>query len=253
MAKPDTRRLVCAACKHENEVERVYCHGCGEKLDRSLLPQIEPEKEDEKREKEGRKVRRMMNPNRLSWWQSTKRAVGIVSLAAAVAAVFLAVRPPEDVPPAKMDRLPEQEVGDTWSAMMMHRPATAVTMKEYDVNYFLNRAVKGADGQFGIKFVRAFANFQPGSTTATVERNAWGLPLFNSVRFEAVPGDEKWMAKVTGIYMGRLAIHPKLAQLAPLTLNALSKAFEKQIKEAGRLSTITPGQDSITLVTKPSN
>ena len=57
MAKNDTRRLTCAECKYENEVERVYCHNCGEKLDRSLLPKVDEVKPGDDLDKAGRKVR----------------------------------------------------------------------------------------------------------------------------------------------------------------------------------------------------
>lgn len=30
-------KLVCAECRHENEAERIYCHNCGECLDRSAV------------------------------------------------------------------------------------------------------------------------------------------------------------------------------------------------------------------------
>ena len=34
--------LTCAECGFVNEAERVYCHNCGKKLDRSLIPKEDP-------------------------------------------------------------------------------------------------------------------------------------------------------------------------------------------------------------------
>ena len=30
-------KLICPECRHENEPERIYCHNCGARLDRSGL------------------------------------------------------------------------------------------------------------------------------------------------------------------------------------------------------------------------
>ena len=30
-------KLICPECQHENEPERMYCHSCGARLDRSKL------------------------------------------------------------------------------------------------------------------------------------------------------------------------------------------------------------------------
>ena len=30
-------KLVCTDCQHENELERIYCHNCGARLDRTKI------------------------------------------------------------------------------------------------------------------------------------------------------------------------------------------------------------------------
>src|SRR6266436_3334656 len=105
MPAPDTRKLVCASCNHENEVQRVYCHNCGEKLDRSLLPKVEPVKEQATRASEEKRVKKMMNPNRLSWVRQVRTFILIVLFAAAVAAGFLICQAPEDAPLEKTERM----------------------------------------------------------------------------------------------------------------------------------------------------
>src|ERR1043166_4696895 len=149
--KTDPRRLVCLQCKHENEIERVYCHNCGEKLDRSLLPNDESKAADD-RKKSGRQVKNMMNPNRFALMRSVKTFVLIILFAAIVAAVFLAVQPPDNVPPAKSDRIPLSDVKETWSGMMNHRLAVRVNFTEFDTNYYLQKTLKGADGALGTTF-----------------------------------------------------------------------------------------------------
>jgi hypothetical protein len=255
MYKTDPRKLVCAQCKHENEVERVYCHNCGEKLDRSLLPQLDESQSAEEMAKAGRKVKKMMNPNRFAWVRSIKTFVMIEIFAAVVAAGFLAIQAPENVPPLKTDRFPDLEVGDVWKGMMNTRPAVAVAFKEFDLNYYLRKAVKGTEGPLGIKFERAFVRLEPGLVTLSTQRNAWGLPIYNSATFKPALAGVKWSADAQGFAIGRLTIpasFAKLVKLDTVTLDALSKVFEKEIQQLDRIAAIEPAENVISFRTKPA-
>ena len=259
MYKTDPRKLVCLACKHENEVERVYCHNCGEKLDRSLLPQLDETQTAEAMAKTGKKMKQMMNPNRFAWVRSIKTLVLVEIFAAVVAAGFLAVQPPENVPPAKTDHLLDLEVADklteTWKAMMSTRPAVSVAFKEEDINVYLRRTVKGTEGALGIKFERAFVNLELGLVTLVSQRNAWGLPIYNSATFKPALVGGKWTADMQKLSIGRLTIPAsfgKLVKLDTVTLGALEKAFEKEIHQLDRVAAIEPGDKSIAFKTKPA-
>src|SRR5207244_11163987 len=53
-AATTTITLTCPECRHENEIERIYCHSCGARLDRSALsarkmPKTEAPEEIQKR------------------------------------------------------------------------------------------------------------------------------------------------------------------------------------------------------------
>lgn len=254
MSKSENPKLICPACNHANEVERVYCHNCGEKLDRSLLPVFTETATDEDRTKERKKIKGMMNPNRLNWLRTIKVFVLIELLAAAVAAGYLAVQVPEGVPQVGKDKFPDLEVGDVWPGMMNAKPSVTVTFKEFDINYFLRKTLKGAEGPLGTKFVRAFTHLEPGLVTLASERNAWGLPFYNSATFKPVLKDGKWSADMTRFAMGRLTIPPAFAKLVMLdsfTLGAITQAFEKEIKNLSRVEKIEPGNGVISFTTKP--
>jgi hypothetical protein len=255
MYKTDPRKLACTQCKHENEVERVYCHNCGEKLDRSLLPQIDETQSAEEMAKAGKKVKAMMNPNRFAWVHTLKTFVLIELLAAVVAAGFLASQAPANTPPMKSERFPELEVKDVWNGMMGTRPAVSVSFKEFDINYFLAKQVKGTEGPLGIKFDRAFAVLEPGLVTLATQRDAWGLPIFNSATFSPVLADGKWKADMKRFAIGRLTIpasFAKLVKLDSLILGPLAKGFEKEITQLARVEKIEPGVNVILFVTKPA-
>ncbi len=253
MAKDD-RKLTCTACKYENEVERVYCHNCGEKLDRSLLPKIEEVKAQEEKEKTGRKVKKLMNPNRFDWLRNLKRFLLIELLSAVVAAGYLAVQEPEGTPPMKIEGFPQTMVAEEWTGLMGTRVPAAVAFLEFDVNYHLRKTVKAADGPLGIKFDRAFTLFAPNSVTLSVQRNAWGLTIYNGVTFQPVSNGGKWSASVQRISVGRLTIPSsiaKLVKLDTLVQDAFSKVFDREIKQLDRVEAIEVGDKVIKFRTRP--
>ena len=89
-------KLICPECRRENEAERIYCHDCGARLDRSSLAKIAPTGEDAKETQ--RRLRTMLDPQRakmrLMFFNISKLILG----AFAAAAVIQMVLPP-DVPP----------------------------------------------------------------------------------------------------------------------------------------------------------
>lgn len=254
MSKPDTRKITCTACQYENEIERVYCHSCGEKLDRSLIPVVDEVKESDNNEKTRQKVKKMMNPNRFAWVRVIKTLALIEIFAAIVAAGFLASQAPENTPPMKTDRMPSMEVKEMWDGMMNTRPSVVVAFSDFDINYFLRKAVKGTAGSLGIKYDRTFVTLQPGLLNVASQRDAWGLRIYNSVGFKPTLTDGKWSADVQRVAIGRLTIPADLAKLAKmdnLVLDAVAKAFEKEIKQLDRVQKIEVGENVISFTTKP--
>jgi hypothetical protein len=52
-------KLVCAECRHENEAERIYCHNCGERLDRSA---VSAQKKAQDPQEVHRRLQKMLGP-----------------------------------------------------------------------------------------------------------------------------------------------------------------------------------------------
>jgi hypothetical protein len=252
MPTPESQKLACGSCGHENEVERVYCHNCGEKLDRSVLPVVETVVEQAVLTEETKRVKKMMNPSRGSSLRHVRTFCLIVVFAAVVAAVFLICQAPDNVPLEKTERMPENDAAEVWSQLMASPQASSATLKEFDVNYYLKRAIKSTAGPVGTKFKRAFVSFTPGSITISTHRDIWGQPFFTSATYKPVMTNGKWSAQLTGINIGRLGIHPSAAMFATVTTGGLSKVFEKELKQVDRLASIEPGKATIRFVTKPA-
>lgn len=255
MSKSDSRKLICTACQHENEIERVYCHNCGEKLDRSLLPALDESKSSEDFQKTRKTVKRMMNPNRFAWARAIKTFVLVEIFAAIVAAGFLASQAPENVPPVKSARMPDVDVKEMWDGMMGTRPGVVVAFKDFDINYYLRKAVKGSEGPLGIKFTRAFVILESGLATVATQRDLWGLPIYNVVTFKPALIGGKWSADVQRIAVGRLTIPAGLAKLVKLdnlVQDAVAKVFEREIKHLDRVEKVEVLQNAISFTTKPA-
>src|SRR3954470_20899329 len=94
--------LQCKECEYQNEPERVYCHNCGAKLDRSVLPkeeQIRRESPDKAR----KRIMKMTNPGASRVRRELGALVKTLIFAALVACLVQALRAPDHLPPAKSD------------------------------------------------------------------------------------------------------------------------------------------------------
>src|SRR6202011_5219688 len=86
-------KVICSECRHENEAERIYCHNCGERLDRSVV--IARKKEQDPGDARRHLQKMMQGPSKS---RQNLVAVGKLALAAAVAAVLVEIALPPDLP-----------------------------------------------------------------------------------------------------------------------------------------------------------
>ena len=249
--KHDPLTLRCTSCEHENEPERVYCHNCGAKLDRALLPKVEESKEESAGDAQ-RRVRQMMNPKRSGGFSDIKVGAQMLVFSIIVAALFLVWQKPDGVPEVRKDYMPTVEAGDKWERLM-HAPAAAsIDISEDDLNLHIKRTLKIGEGFAGVKFVQAVVDLKPGLVTVFVERNLWGLSLYSNVSYKPVVKDGKVTAEVRDIHIGRLGIHPVAAGLvSDWAVTGIWKAYEKEAKQSDRLADIRVEDGRVIFVSKP--
>ena len=88
MTSTSTTKLICPECRRENEPERIYCHECGAKLDRSKVIASKPA---DARVKEQKRVHKMFDARRakmrLLFFKICKLILG--SCAAAIVASMI--------------------------------------------------------------------------------------------------------------------------------------------------------------------
>ncbi len=248
MAQKTTATLVCASCSHANEPERVYCHNCGEKLDRSILPQIE---DTTKPGADIRRVQKMMNPSAFSFAMEVRTLAKVLTFSAILSAVVLYWLPPDVVPLAEKDVIEQRNLSEDWARMMAAKQALVVPFSETDVNRFLQKTLKASESAVpGVKFERAFVGFTPGAYTLTVQRDAWGLAMYSSVTYRPVVKDGSVSAEVIAAHYGRLGIPPALSAVVDFAVGGVVKTFEKEMKQVDRLADVKVIQSNIVFTTK---
>ncbi len=242
--------LKCAACGHQNEPERVYCHNCGQKLDRTLLPKPAeaPGISDAKRRKQ---VQRMMRPKR-PIGAYFKTLVSILVFAALIAATYLFFQQPEVLPDKRA--IADRNAGELWQALMQSpKQLTLDNLTEDEVNYFLKGALKPAESSVpGVKFERAFMTFGNGTITVAAERSAWGgLSMYSSTTYAVRNTAEGVKFEPIGVRFGKLGVDPRVPSVPGLGLGGVQKAFEKELGQLGRLAYVEPKEVIVQVDGKP--
>jgi hypothetical protein len=251
MATPSGPTLTCSQCGFVNEAERVYCHNCGAKLDRSLLPQPE-HAGTQSIEKTRKRVQKMANPGGSSVVRELKALANTLIWAALVAAIVQFVREPADVPPAKSDDLSLRMVSSDLTDAVESPQPRAIQFTEGEVNSHLRSSLKTkATGMLpGVKFERAYVKFDPGNVNVGLQQSIGGYPIYSGVRYEIGVKDGKLFAINHGGNFGRLSIHPALMQYVAVAFKPLFTALKREQSQMEAMQRILVEKGRITLVTK---
>ena len=249
MASSSPPTLTCGQCGYTNEAERVYCHNCGTKLDRSLLPK-ETQKKQDSLDATRKRVKRMTNPAGGAMPQ-IKTALNVLIYAVIVAALGLIARPPEDVPgkPQVVERMVSS---DLIEALEAPQPRQLV-FSENDVNAYL-RNVKSKVGDLipGVTFQRAYAQFEPETARLGIEESVFGYSIYWTIDEKLGVADGKFFAKQTGMHFGRLGFHPLFMEYLGFPFAKLWTALKREHEQMNRMQTVTVEKGRIILVTKPA-
>ena len=203
-------KILCTECQHENEAERVYCHNCGARLDRSaVIPTKEPVVDTRKR------VKKMFDPQRARiralFFKTSKMILG----AGVLALVIQMILPPDVPEPTKTLMLASQIRLDMESATTRHQPPQ-LDFSEDQVNAYLAATLKTKQSVLNkplLDFKRAIAAFGEDICTITVERSLYGqYSLYSSVAYSVAVANGKIAARHKAGSIGRLPIHPQLMQ-----------------------------------------
>ena len=245
-------QLTCGACGFSNEPERVYCHNCGAKLDRSLLPTVEQDQKQESADSARRRIKKMTNPSGYTVGRLLKSLFSVFFWAALIAATFLISQKPDGVPEDKNElptRLVQSELMDATQAPA---PRT-ISFTEAEVNATLKQSLKraGSDsGIPGIEFQRAYATLKPNIIHIGTQQALWGYPVHAGVDYRLTVVDGKFTPILVGGNFGRLPVRLEVMKYLDRAFQKLWTALRREHEQVQKMQSVSVGQGQIVFVTK---
>ncbi len=229
-----TTKLLCPECRRENEPERIYCHECGARLDRSALAKAKSKEEDPKETQ--RRLQSMLDPRRALLRQRFFQGSKLVLAALIMAALVQMLRPPEMPTAPQISDLPVQINLDLENAAMDPRVAPPGYTQD-QVNAYLAYVVKGKQTVLSnyLKFERAAVAFTEGTFRVTVERSLFGYSIFTTGTYSARLQNGDVILKNLGGQIGRLPVHPMLMQFGDIVFADLRGVLERERKSIVKL------------------
>jgi hypothetical protein len=251
LEEPPTANLPCGHCNYQNEIERVYCHQCGSKLDRSLIPKEEEKSEKNETPEAARKrIAKMTNPSSGGAGRTIKNVCSLLIYSALTAAVLLVIQKPDDVPePSK--ELSQRFISSEMMDLKNSPTPARVDFSEAEVNAYLRQTLKNKDGGLpGTEFKGAYVNLLPGAIRIGSQQTLFGLPVYAGAMYRLEVKDGKFMPTPIGGNLGRLGIHPLAMKYSNFLFEKLWGALSRERKDMDHLQMVEVQKGSITLVSK---
>src|SRR4051812_44944418 len=135
--EPQAITLTCKDCGYANEPERVYCHNCGAKLDRSVLPKDEQLRR-ESPERARKRIMRMTNPGASVVRYVIVNALKVFAWAAFIAIGILTCLPPDNIP--EKGELSTRIASSDLMDLVHSKVPASLVLKQVDINNFLKSA-----------------------------------------------------------------------------------------------------------------
>ncbi|MEO7725335.1 MAG: zinc ribbon domain-containing protein [Chthoniobacterales bacterium] len=242
-------KLMCPDCQHENEPERIYCHNCGARLDRTGLAKQKVE-EGPTEERTRQHLKKMFDPNRGKAKQMAFQLFKVLLGAVAVATVIVMVLPPNLPPAPKSSDFAPLINMDIVSALSNREPSS-LRYEENQVNGYLAATLRRKDspsqeGFFPLK--RVFVQFQEGQCSIHIERRLLKLSIYSGSSYRVTIANGKIAGQSTGGYIGRMPIHPALMKYVAVIFSKAWDSLARERNSVSRLAGIEFHPQAVTLL-----
>lgn len=250
-----TTTLVCKQCNFENEPERVYCHNCGAKLDRSLLPPEATKRADPVVVQE--RVRKLVSPRRGSGTRWFRNLILSVAVAAFVALILAIAKPPDDIPEiGKEAAVDAPIITDELEGLVAQQTGGRQVYPEDKVNAFLQSTIHGKRDNSGgfapLKFERAYVRFDEGVVRITYVQSVFGFPLYATTEDTVAIQNGQLVAQPVAGSFGRVKIAPKIMPYVGGVFAPLWKVLERDKNLIAKLDSITFHKKTVEMTGKPA-
>jgi len=237
-----TPKLICAECRRENEAERIFCHNCGERLDRSA---VAAQTNVDNAEETHRRLQKMMQgPSRTrhNFFVGCK-----LILAAAATAGLLQMFLPPDFPSAVKVSAPVQlDIALETAAM---KPLV-LNFSQQDINAYLTYRLTGKKKTLNkpfLDFERAAVVLKEGTCVVGWERSIFGYAIYSQASFQVDLSGGKLSATNNGGWIGRLPIHPAIMQYGDVIFADVFSALDRERRLLSKMGTVTFHDGSVTI------
>lgn len=226
--------LTCPECRHENEPERIYCHDCGAKLDRSALAKLAPK--EEKPQETHARLKSMFDPQGVKLRQNFFKTSKVILGALATAALIQMLLPP-DLPPRIKSVGLSSQIGLDLENASRSPGGPALRYSEEQVNAYLAGAFKSKQAALSsfLNFERAVVRFEEGICRIAIERSLFGFPIYTSVTYGVTLQDGAMVTQNRGGSIGRLPIHPLLMQFSAPLFSPIWTALDRERKSLSKM------------------
>lgn len=241
--------LVCKQCGYVNEAERVYCHGCGVKLDRDVLIAQEQQQAATPQQRQ-REVKKLMSPAKGNLGKTWKTLWKTVALAALTAALIDIALPPQEGTVGGQSEEEPPQIDSLLENLVLAPASTNIIVREADVNAYLKRErFKKLPSWFtGSIPLRALIKFDDGVGRLTFRASIVGYPLYATFSGSVKPDNNAGLtATCTGGAIGRLQIPALLARYAGLAIPTLLDSLKHERQMLGQLASIEIGKEQVVL------
>jgi hypothetical protein len=248
---PTPANLTCGHCGFVNEAERVYCHSCGSKLDRSILPQQDENSEDSP-ERARKRISKITNPKKGFVFQEVKTLFKIEIFAVLAAAVIQIAKPPDGIPEVKKESMQRLINSDMMEALQSPQPRS-ISFTEDEVNQHLKKQVKTHETMIpGIDAARTYVVFTPDIIRIGTEYSIFGYySIYTEILFRVEIKEGKFSTPIVGGNLGRLQVDPRLMEYGDsLLFDSTWESLKRERGQMDRMSKVDVKKGEISLVTK---
>jgi hypothetical protein len=243
-------KLICPDCQHENEPERIYCHSCGARLDRSKLsPAAVPLGEPDVKTLEH--LEKLMRGGNVNVKGAVLKLAKVVFGAVGLAALIVMASPLDQPPATKSYDFAPMINMDMVSATSNHQGVSLVYNEE-QVNSYIASNLRRKDspanqGYFPLK--RVVVRFEEGLCGISAEHQLLGHSIYSGSSYRVKIDNGKIISTNNGGYIGRMPIHPALMKYADIILQKVWDSLARERNSVAKLASIEFHPQSVTLVT----
>jgi hypothetical protein len=232
-------QLTCPECRRDNEAERIYCHDCGARLDRSALAGRKNGKV-ETAEELHRRMRGMFSQRRVKARLLFFKTAKLLLIALAAAALLEILIPPDVPPPVKFEGFPPQ-INLNLETLTESRQPQTMQFSEESVNAYLANALKRKKEKLNhllLDFQRAMVAFSEGNCRVTIERSIFGCSIFTSGDYAVQIEGGKVTASPKSGAIGRMPIDPNVMPYIGFLFSDAVAAMDREHKLLDKVGSI---------------